>query len=86
MQVVIIHEGQVLRYAHPSLVLVEDDSGTPVAVAAAGYGGENSFVVSSIDDDARFHDVLKRLGLYKTTFVDKIEESDLDRSLTPRVQ
>ena len=50
------------------VLVVETEGGAPVAVAAR-YGPDGMYVVSSRDDDKRFEEVIRKLGLHKTVIV-----------------
>ncbi len=52
-------------------LVVETEGAAPVAVAAR-YGPEGAYVVSSIDDDKRFYEVLRKLGLEKPLLITDI--------------
>jgi hypothetical protein len=52
-------------------LVVETDGGAPVAVVSR-YGPEGAYIVSSVDDDKRFQEVLRSLGLHKTLIVTNI--------------
>jgi N-dimethylarginine dimethylaminohydrolase len=59
------------------MLIVETEGGTPVAVACR-YGPEGAYVVSSVDDDKRFNEVLQKLGLDRTVVV-----TDLSKLMKP---
>jgi hypothetical protein len=58
-------------------LVVKTDGGSEVAVVSR-LTPEGAFVVSSIDDDRRFHEVLRKLGLHKTTLI-----TDVGKILKP---
>lgn len=58
------------------MLVVETEGGSPVAVCCR-YGPDNSYVVSSVDDDKRFNEVIQKLGL------DKVAVTDLTKILLP---
>ena len=51
------------------MLVVETEGGSPVAVCCR-YGPEGSYMVSSVDDDTRFNQVLSSLGLEKVKIID----------------
>jgi hypothetical protein len=84
MIVEIIYEGKLVTIPNFDLVLVKDNDGQPLAVASPlGNGGAG--VVSSIDDDVRFQQVLHRLGINRTVFVNDISKSLKKPELLPRL-
>lgn len=48
------------------MLVVETEGGSPVAVCCR-FGPEGAYVVSSVDDDARFNEVVEKLGLNRVS-------------------
>jgi hypothetical protein len=64
MVIKIVRRGQTQIINDATLVIVEDDYGNPVSLAAkSGIG--NGFTVACIDDEARFNQTLRNLGIDK---------------------
>lgn len=62
MIIKIVRQGRTEVITDATLLVVEDNVGNPVSVAAQpGLG--RSFIVSCIDDDVRFNQVLHNLGI-----------------------
>jgi hypothetical protein len=73
MIVKIVRAGKTEVLNDVKLLVVEDNKGDPVSVAAA-CGPGDSFIVSCIDDEERFNRVLRNLGIDKIVVKVPIDE------------
>lgn len=77
MRVKIVKRGeQPIVIQDFDMLVVETEGGSPVAVCCR-YGPDGSYVVSSVDDDSRFNEVIQKLGL------DRVAITDLSQILLP---
>ena len=84
MKVKIIHRGRVVEIADFDQLVVEDSAGNPVAVAGK-FGTDETYLVSSIDDDVRFNESLRLLGINKTVIVTDLKKSLRSPEFLPTV-
>ena len=71
---VVTASGDVVVFKEPRLVLVTDNNGTPVSVAAQVVNGQTFAVIDS-HDPTRFNTVLRNLGLDKVSVVGPFEKA-----------
>lgn len=64
MRIKIVRRGKTEIIDDASLLIVEDNKGDPVSIAAR-FGAGPSFTVSCIDDEEKFNQVLRNLGIDK---------------------
>jgi hypothetical protein len=85
MRVTVLKRGErMVEVKDFDQLVVETENGSRVAVVAR-YGPDGVYIVSSIDDDPRFHEVLKQLGLSQTTLVTDVKSLLLPDSMLPKL-
>ena len=84
MRIKIVRRGETLIIDDATLLVVEDNNGTPVSIAARS-SIDRGFIVSCIDDDVRFNTVLRNLGIDRTVIKVPIDDQLLKPSQLPLV-